>query len=108
MADTADAQREARQRRHAAIRDEVADEESEAAEAEAAENRATLDVPMHLRIDKALDGYLRERATREGIPVSAVVRQMLRGAAEHRPTALSTAEVEAIARRVAREELQRQ
>lgn len=77
MADTADTQRSARRRRHAAIRDEVADKESEAAEAEAAESRVTLDVPMHLRIDKELDDYLHERATREGIAVSALVRQML-------------------------------
>lgn len=46
MTDMTKAQREARRRRHVAIRKEVADEESETAEAEAAENRATLDVPI--------------------------------------------------------------
>lgn len=108
MTDNPEARREARRRRHAAIRAEVADEESEAAEAEVAEGRAALDIPMHLRIDKELNDYLRDRAADAGIPVSALVRQILRGAAQQRVTNPSEAEIEAIARRVAREELQHQ
>ena len=106
MTGPAETERQARRRRHEAIRAEVADEEAEATEAEAIEHRGSLDVPMHLRIDKELDDYLRERAAHEGIPVSALVRQLLRGAAQQRPTSLSTTDVESIARRVAREELQ--
>lgn len=108
MTGSTDPQRRARRRRHAAILAEVADEEAEAAEAEAAERRGSLDVPMHLRIDKELDDFLRERATDEGIPVSALVRRLLRDAAQRPSTGLSKDTVESIARRVAREELQRQ
>lgn len=108
MTNALEAERKARRLRHRAILAEVADEEAEAAEAEVAERRASLEVPMHLRIDKDLDDYLRNRATDEGIPVSAVVRQILRAAAERRATNLSEADVESIARRVAREESQHQ
>ncbi len=44
--------------RQDAIRGEVAVEEVEASEAEAVEKSATLDVPMHLRIDTDLDAKL--------------------------------------------------
>src|SRR6266508_881313 len=98
----------ARRERHAAIRAEVADEETEAAEAEAAENAAALDVSLHLRISKSLDSELRQRAADEHIPTSALVRRLLTQAVHQRDTsALTAAEVEEIARRVTREELQR-
>lgn len=103
MSDTQD---DARRTRHAAIRAEVAQEEAEAAEAEAAENATALDVPLHLRIDRQLDAQLRQRAAAEHIPTSALVRRLLRQAAhEHHTGSLSTAEVENIARRIAREEI---
>ena len=96
----------ARRARHSAILAEVAVEEAEAAEAEAVEKTAALDVPMHLRIDSELDQKLRQRASDEHIPTSALVRRLLRQALQQGPAAMSTAEVEIIARRVAREELQ--
>lgn len=93
--------------RRAAIAAEYADEEAEAAEVEAAENAAALDVPLNLRITKGLDGELRRRAAAEQIPTSALVRRLLTRSV-HEPTApVLTGEqveqVEAIARRVARE-----
>ena len=102
-----DPDKAARRARHEAIRAQVADEETEAAEAEAAENSATLDVSLHLRISHTLDDELRRRAAVEHIPTSALVRRLLTQAVHHRDTAgVSAAEVEEIARRVAREELQ--
>jgi hypothetical protein len=95
-----------RRRRHDAILAEVAGEEAEAAEAEAVEKAAALDVPLHLRIDSALDQQLRQRASEEHIPASALVRRLLRQALQQGSVAMSTAEIEDIARRVAREELQ--
>ena len=95
-----------RRTRHDAILAEVAVEEAEAAESEAVEKAAALDVPMHLRIDSELDQQLRQRARDEHIPTSALVRRLLRQALQQRSSAMSTAEVEDIARRVAREELQ--
>ncbi|HMA47748.1 MAG TPA: hypothetical protein VKP11_11220 [Frankiaceae bacterium] len=106
MTDTADTSRTARRARHEAIRAEIAVEEAEAAEAEAAEKTSALDVPMHLRIDKELDQQLRQRASDEHIPTSALVRRLLRRAMQQQGAALSAAEVEDIARRVVREELQ--
>jgi len=106
MTDTTDPARAARRSRHEAIRAEVAVEEAEATEAEAGEKTAALDVPMHLRIDKDLDERLRQRASGEGIPTSALVRRLLRQAMQQGSAALSQADVEDIARRVAREELQ--
>jgi hypothetical protein len=98
----------ARRARHAAIRAEVADEETEAAEAEAAENAAALDVSLHLRISQSLDTELRRQAAAEHIPTSALVRRLLTQAVHQRDTGtLTAAEVEEIARRVTREELQR-
>ncbi len=105
MTSSINSERQARRMRHEAILAEVADEEAEATEAEVAERRGSLDVPMHLRIDRQLDEYLRERAAQEGIPVSALVRQLLRRAAAQQPMNLSAADVEAIARRVVHEEL---
>lgn len=102
--------RTARAARHQAIREQVAFEEDEAGEAEAAEKAAALDVAMHLRIDQHLDAALRQRAAAEHIATSALVRRLLRQAllqaSTPLPAALSAAEVEDIARRVAREELQ--
>lgn len=98
--------RDARRARHAAIRAEVAQEETEAAEAEAAENATTLDVPLHLRIDRHLDAQLHQQAAAEHIPTSALVRRLLRQAThDYRSDSPTTAEVEEIARRVAREEI---
>ena len=106
MTETTDTARADRRARHEAIRTEVAAEEAEAAESEAAEKANTLDVPMHLRIDRDLDERLRQRATGEGIPTSALVRRLLRQAMQQSPAVLSHADIEDIARRVAREELQ--
>lgn len=106
MPETTDTARADRRARHEAIRAEVAVEEAEAGEAEAVEKTNTLDVPMHLRIDSGLDEQLRQRARGEGIPTSALVRRLLRQAMQQAPSALSQADVEDIARRVAREELQ--
>jgi predicted DNA binding CopG/RHH family protein len=98
----------ARRARHEAIRAEIADEETEAAEAEAAENVAILDVSLHLRISHTLDAELRRRAAVEHIPTSALVRRLLTQAVhKHDTGGLTAVEVEEIARRVAREELQR-
>ena len=108
MTDTTDKARAARRARHEDILAEVAQEEAEAAEAEITEKANTLDVPMHLRIDRELDAELRRRAANEHIPTSALVRRLLRQALhEHHPGGLTAAEVRDIARRVAREELQR-
>jgi len=106
MTETTNSSRAARRARHEAIRAEVAVEEAEAAEAEAAENTAALDVPMHLRIDKELDQQLRQRANAEHIPTSALVRRVLRQAMQQSSVVLSAADVEEIASRVARDELQ--
>ncbi|MGI8311263.1 hypothetical protein [Saccharopolyspora hattusasensis] len=98
----------ARRARHDVIRAQVADEEVEAAEAEAAENAAALDVSLHLRISQSLDAELRRRAAAEHIPTSALVRRLLTQAVHrHDSGGLTSAEVEEIARRVTREELQR-
>lgn len=73
MSDRNEDARAARRARHAEIRAEVASEEAETAEAEAAENAGTLDVSLHLRITRGLDAELRERAAAEQIPTSALV-----------------------------------
>ncbi|TWP32798.1 ribbon-helix-helix protein, CopG family [Leekyejoonella antrihumi] len=87
-----------------AIRAEYADEEAEAAEAEIAERNAALDIPLNLRIDKDLDTQLRRRAAQAQIPVSALVRRLLREATTHPETQTLTVEqVEKIARRVLNE-----
>jgi len=106
MTDTTDTASVARRSRHEAIRADVAMEEAEAAEAEAGEKTTALDVPMHLRIDRDLDERLRQRASGEGIPTSALVRRLLRQAMQQGSPGLSRADVEDIARRIAREELQ--
>lgn len=96
----------ARRARHDAILAEVAQEEAEAAEAEIAEKASTLDIPLHLRIDGELDTQLRRQAAAEHIPTSALVRRLLRQAVhEYNLGGLTAADVEDIARRVAREEL---
>ncbi len=106
MTDITETSRAHRRARHAAIRAEVSVEEAEAGEAEAVEKSNTLDVPMHLRIDRDLDAQLRKQASGEGIPTSALVRRLLRQSMQQNSEALSQADVEDIARRVAREELQ--
>lgn len=88
------------------IRSEYAEEEAEAAEVEIAERGSVLDVPLNLRIDKELDAQLKQRAAAAQIPTSALVRQLLRQAVHrHETNDLSVADVEEIARRVTREEL---
>jgi len=107
MTDTTKGARVARRTRHEAILAEVAQEEAEAAEAEVAEKANTLDVPLHLRIDRELDAELRRRAIAEHIPTSSLVRRLLRQSVHEQGIGVLTpAEVEDIARRVAREELQ--
>jgi predicted HicB family RNase H-like nuclease len=107
MAESTDGVREARRARHHAIREEVAQEEAEAAQAEVTEKAATLDVPLHLRIDRELDAELRRQAAEAHVPTSALVRRLLRQAVQEPREQLTTADVESIARRVAREELHR-
>jgi len=104
---TNEAGRAARRRRHEAIRAEVAEEETEAIEAEIAENAGTLDVPLHLRIDRELDAQLRRRAAEAQIPTSALVRRLLWEAIQgQRRESPTLSEIEDIARRVAREEIE--
>jgi len=106
MTNTTEEARAARRARHEAILAEVAQEEAEAAEVKIAEKASTLDMPLHLRIDRELDAQLRRQAAAEQIPTSVLVRRLLRQVVhEHRPSGLTAAEVESIARRVAREEL---
>ena len=82
MAETTDDVRDARRTRHRAIRAEVAQEESQAAEADVAEKAAALDVPLHLRIDRELDAELRRQAAEAHVPTSALVRRLLRQAVQ--------------------------
>lgn len=105
MTTPASQDRERRRARHEAIRAEVAQEEAEAAEAEIAEKALALDVPLHLRIDRELDAELRRQAADAHVPTSALVRRLLREAVQERRQAVTVAEVEDIARRIAREEL---
>lgn len=106
MTNTDEETRAARRARHDAILAEVAQEEVEAAEADVAEKAGTLDMPLHLRIDRELDAQLRRRAAAEHIPTSALVRRLLRQAVrEHHTAGLTVAEVEDVARRIVREEL---
>ena len=87
-----------------AIRAEYADEEAEAAETEIAGRNAALDIPLNLRIDKDLDAQLRHRAAQAQVPVSVLVRRILREATTHPETqALTVEQVEQIARRVLNE-----
>lgn len=88
----------------ATIREEYADEEAEAAEMEAAENAAALDVTLSLRITHDLDTALRRRAAAEEVSPSALVRRLLRRALADAPSQVMTVEqIEEIARRVVRE-----
>lgn len=85
----------------AAVREEYAEEEAEAAEMELAEKNSALTVPLNLRIDTELDTQLKQRAAAAQIPTSALVRRLLREALKASETRAITAEqVEAIARRV--------
>lgn len=87
-----------------AVREEYADEEAEAAELEAAENAAALEVPLSLRITRELDIQLKRRAAAEHVSPSALVRRILRQALHGAQEPILTAEqVEKIARRVLRE-----
>ena len=107
MTETTDGVRDDRRARHRAIRTEVAQEESDAAQAEVVERAAALDVPLHLRIDRELDAQLRRQAAEAHVPTSALVRRLLRQAVLAPREQLTEADVESIARRIAREELHR-
>jgi plasmid stability protein len=86
------------------VREEYADEEAEAAEIEAAENAAALEVSLSLRITRELDDALKRRSAAEQISPSAMARRLLRQAlqSEDQPV-LTTQQVEEIARRIMRE-----
>ncbi len=87
-----------------AVRDEYAEEDAEAAEAEIAERNAALDMPLNLRIDKDLDAQLKRQAAAAQIPTSALVRRLLRQAVQDpRGEVLTVEQVEAIVRRVVAE-----
>jgi hypothetical protein len=106
VSESIEQERAARRRRHAAIRAEIAEEEAEAIETEIAEKAGALEVPLHLRIDRDLDVQLRQRAAEAQIPTSALVRRLLREAIQgQRRESPTLAEIEEIARRVAREEI---
>lgn len=93
-----------RRMQHAAIRSEVAEEEAAAISDEIAENKETA---LSLRVPQSLSQALKQRASAEGLPVSAIVRRLL-SQAIHQPTAPAPTieQVEQIARRAAREEFQ--
>jgi plasmid stability protein len=86
------------------VREEYADEEAEAAEIEAAENAAALEVSLSLRITRELDDALKRRSAAEQISPSAMARRLLRQAlqSEDRPV-LTTQQVEESAPRIMRE-----
>ena len=87
-----------------AVREEYAEEEAEAAEIEAAENAAALEVSLSLRITRELDDELKRRSAQEQISPSALVRRLLRQALRSGNEPVLTArQVEEIARRVMRE-----
>lgn len=67
MTDITEEARTTRRARHEAILAEVAQEEAEAVEAENDEKASTLDMPLHLGIDRELDEQLRRRAAAEHI-----------------------------------------
>ena len=86
------------------VRAEYAEEEAEAAEREAAENAAALEVSLSLRITRELDLALKRRAAQEQISPSALIRRLLRQAtAGSNEPVLTVQQVEEIARRVMRE-----
>jgi len=86
------------------VREEYADEEAEAAEGEAAENAAALDVSLSLRITRELDEALKSRSAEEQISPSALARRLLRQALQSADQpVLTTRQVEEIARRIMRE-----
>jgi hypothetical protein len=87
-----------------AVREEYAEEEAEAAEIEAAENAAALEVSLSLRITRELDDALKRRSAQEQISPSALVRRLLRqGLRSGNEPVLTAQQVEEIARRVMRE-----
>jgi hypothetical protein len=63
-----------------AVRAEYAEEEVEAAEVEAAQNSAALELSLSLRITRELDDALKRRSLEEQISPSALVRRLLRQA----------------------------
>jgi len=87
-----------------AVRAEYAEEEAEAAEREAAEHAAALEVSLSLRITRELDLALKRRAAQEQVSPSALIRRLLRQAtAGGDEPVLTVQQVEEIARRVMRE-----
>src|SRR6478609_2064448 len=82
----------------------VREEYAEAAELEAAEKAAALDVSMALRITRELDEALKRRAAEEQISPAALVRRLLRqGLGDPSNRVLTSKQVEEIARRVMRD-----
>ncbi|RJQ77392.1 ribbon-helix-helix protein, CopG family [Pseudonocardiaceae bacterium YIM PH 21723] len=86
-----------------AILAEYAAEEAEAAAAEALENEQAV---ISVRVPSRLAENLKSMATDEHIPTSALIRRILTQAVQHpgRPV-LTVEQVEEIARRITREEL---
>jgi hypothetical protein len=85
-------------------REEYAEEEAEAAELEAAQNAAALEVSLSLRISREMDASLRRRAAAEQVSPSALVRRLLwKGLQSGDEPVLTARQVEEIARRVLRE-----
>jgi hypothetical protein len=90
-----------RLRRHARLREEVAEEEAEAIAAEAVENQQAA---LSLRVSASLMAELRARADAEQISTSVLVRRLLVSGLQAPATPVLTVEqVEQIARRVYRE-----
>jgi hypothetical protein len=67
-----------------ALRAEYAEEEAEAAEVEAAQNAAALEVTLSLRLTRELDDALQRRSLEEQIQPSALVRWLLRQSLQRR------------------------
>lgn len=87
--------------RRDAIRAEYLDEEAEEADVEALENDQAV---LSVRVPAALAETLRTRAADEHVPTSALIRRILaRAVGEGTEPVLTVAQVEEIARRVARE-----
>jgi hypothetical protein len=61
-----------------AVREEYAEVEAEAAELEAAESAAALDVSLSLRVSRDPYEALKARSTEEPVPPSALVRRARR------------------------------
>ena len=88
-----------------AVREQYAEKDAEAAEADIAERNVALDVPLNLRIAKNLDARLCRQATGGQIRTSALVRRLrTRAVHQQRLGGLTEVKVEEIARRVVRDQ----